>query len=142
MTQELIQDQKAFTQLVNNSLMKAQGQVSGLRKTNTRLLITNIVCSAATTLVAGGTAATGPLVGEGPAGWRISCIVAAAFAFISAVITAFMQQMNIGERLSQGHQCVSRLKELDLSIATGSQSWEEVTKEYREIIKAYPEHTG
>jgi hypothetical protein len=142
MSQEPIQDQKALIQIVNNSLRKAQEQVSGLRKTNTRLLFTNIVCSAATTLVAGGTAAAGPLVGEGPAGWRISCIVAAAFAFISAVITAVIQQMNISERLSQGNQCVSRLKDLDLSIAVGSHTWEEITNEYREIVKTYPDHIG
>ena len=134
--------QDAIKQFVNNSLRKAQEQVSGLRKTNTRLLMTNIACSAATTLVAGGTAATGPIVGEGPAGWRISCIVAAIFAFVSAVITALIQQMNINEKLVEGNQCIGRLKDLDLSIATGSHTWEEITQEYREIVKTYPEHVG
>jgi hypothetical protein len=142
MAQESVQDYKAFAQIVKNTIQKAQEQISGLRKTNMWLLITSIVSSAVTTLVAGGTAATGPMVGAGVAGWRLACIVAAIFAFTSTVCTALTQQMKIGERLMQGIQCVGRLRALDLAIATGSQSWEDITKEYGEIVKVYPELGG
>jgi hypothetical protein len=133
------QDHTTLAKLVSNSLQKAQGHVSGLRKTNTRLLSTNIVCSASATLVAGLTAANGPIVGTGPEGWRISCIVAAILAFISTVSIGFIQQLKFEERLMMGNQCVGRLRELDLSIATGSQSWEEITREYSDIVKTFPE---
>ena len=142
MTQETIQDPKAFTQIVKDTLQKTQERISGLRKTNTWLLLTGIVSSAATTLVAGGTAAAGPVVGEGIAGWRLACIVAAILAFASTVVTALSQQMKIGEQLIEGTQCVGRLRALDVAIATGSQSWAEITKEYGDIVRAYPELNG
>jgi hypothetical protein len=142
MAQESTQEHQAFTQIVKDSLQKAQGHISDLRKTNTWLLITSIVSSAATTLVAGGTAAIGPVAAEGAAGWKIACIVAAVFAFTSTVTTLLSQQMKIDERLMQGTLCMGRLRALEVAIAIGSQSWEEITKEYSEIIRAYPELSG
>jgi hypothetical protein len=139
MAQESAPDRKAFAKIVKDSLHKAQDHISSLRTTNTILLIASILSSAATTLVAGGTALIGPIGGEGDAGWRIACIVAAFFAFTSTVTTALTQQMKINERLIQATQCVGRLRALDVTIATGSQSWEEITKEYGEIVKTYPE---
>ena len=109
---------------------------------NTRLLITGMVCSAGTTLVAGGTAVTGPVVGVEDAGWQLACIVAAIFAFASTLCTALTTQLKFGERLAQGNQCVGRLKALEVAIATTSENWDESIKEYREILRAYAEFTG
>lgn len=142
MAQEPIQDRNAFAQIVNGSLQKGLEQISGLRKTHLWLLIASIVSSAITTLVAGVTAAAGPVVSEGIAGWRLACIVAAVFGFASTLCTTLTQEMKIGERLVQGTQYVGRLKALDIAITTGSQSWEEIAKEYGEIIKVYPEISG
>jgi hypothetical protein len=142
MVQESKQDREAFVQMVKESLRKAQEHTSGLRKTNTRLIITGMVCSAGTTLVAGGTAVTGPVVGVEDAGWRLACIVAAIFAFASTVCTALTTQLKFDERLTQGNQCVGRLKALDLAIFARSENWEQVTKEYGEIVKAYIEIIG
>jgi hypothetical protein len=55
---------------------------------------------------------------------------------------AINQQMKINERLMQATQCVGRLRALEVALATGSQSWEEITKEYGEIVKTYPELSG
>jgi hypothetical protein len=68
--------------------------------------------------------------------------VAAFLAFTSTVTTALIQQMKTGERLMQATQCVGRLRALELAIATGSQSWNEITKEYGEVLKAYPDYIG
>jgi hypothetical protein len=43
------------------------------------------------------------------------------------------------ERLTQGNQCVGRLLSLDLALTTGSRTFEEVAKEYSEIVKAFPD---
>jgi hypothetical protein len=128
--------------MVKDSLRKAQEYTSGLRKQNTRLLITGLICSAGTTLVAGGTAATGPVVGSGDAGWRIACIVAAVLAFISTVSTALTTQLKFEERLTKGNQCVGQLEALNVSILTGTVDWEENANKYTEIVKAYSEFIG
>jgi len=139
MVEESAHNLAAFAQTVKESLRKAEESTSGLRKANSRLLVTSIVSSAATALVAGGTALTGPVVGEGIPGWRFACTVAAILAFTSTVCTALTQQLRIGDRLTEGNQCVGRLRSLDLTIITGGRSWEEITKEYAEIAKTYPE---
>ena len=43
------------------------------------------------------------------------------------------------ECLSQGNLCASQLTALDAAIVTSSHSWEEMTKEYEDIVKAYPD---
>jgi hypothetical protein len=141
MAQESVHDHKAFAQIVQGSLQSGQARIAGLRKTHLWLLLASIVSSAITTLVAGVTAAAGPVVSEGVAGWRLACIVAAVFGFASTACTTLTQEMKIGERLVQGTQCVGRLKALDVAIATGSHSWEEITKEYTDIVKVYPDIT-
>jgi hypothetical protein len=135
-------DPSAFAQVVKESLRTAQQQTSGLRRTNTRLMVASTVSSAITTLVAGGVAAVGPMVKLEDASWSLACIVAAVFAFASTICTTLTQQMKVGERIVQGNQCVGRLRSLDVAIATGVRSWEEITKEYGEIAQSYSEFIG
>lgn len=139
MVEQSPRDLAAFAQMVKASLHRAEERASGLRQTNTRLLVASIVSSAATAVVAGGTSVMGPVVGQGIPGWRLACTVAAILAFTSTVCTALTQQMRIGERLTEGNQCVGRLRSLDLAIVAGGHSWEEVTEEYADIAKTYPE---
>jgi len=139
MVEEPGRDRAAFAQMVKESLRRAEQRAVGLRKTNTQLLVASIVSSAATVLVAGGTAAAGPVVGQGIPGWRMACVVAAILAALSTVCTGLTQQLKIGDRLSQGNLCVGRLKSLDVAIVTGGHAWEEITKEYAEIARIYPE---
>jgi hypothetical protein len=138
MTGEPVQDREALTQSVKASLRKAEARTAGLQKANTRLLVAGIVSSTATTLVAVITAAQGPIVGEGVEGWRLACIVAAVFGFASTVCTGLTQQLKISDRLSEGNQCLGKLRALDVAITTGSRSWEEIVKEYEEIARACP----
>ena len=70
-------------------------------------------------------------------GWRLACILAAIFGFIATVSGMFKKQFD--DRLVQGNQCVGRLLSLDLAITTGSSDWDEAAKEYREIVKTFPE---
>jgi hypothetical protein len=139
MSKESTPDRNALARRVEASLQKAEGIVSGLRKANTRLLVAGMASSAAATLVAGITAAQGPVVGTGIEGWRVACIVAAVFAAASTASTGLNQQLKISDRLAKGTQCVGRLKSLDIVIATDSRGWEEIVKEYEEIAKTYPE---
>ncbi len=139
MTGESAQDRKGLAERVRASLRKTEERTAGLQKANTRLLVSGMVSSAGSTLIAGITAAQGPIIGEGAEGWRVACIIAAVFGFVSTVCTGLVQQLKIGDRLSKGNQCLGKLRSLDLAITTGSQSWEEIIQEYQEIARAYPE---
>lgn len=85
------------------------------------------------------TAAQGPIIGEGPPGWRISCIIAAVFGFATTVCVGLNQQLKLSDRLSKGNECAGRLRALDVAVATDSRDWDEVATEYQEIVRLYPE---
>ena len=137
-----VQDRSLLAQSVKTSIKKAEKIVARLRRTNTSLLTTTTVSSAASTLVAGVTAAMGPIIGEGPEGWRAACLLAAILAFVSTVATGVSQQLKISDQLSEGKQCVGRLRILDVGMKTGRRSWDDIVSEFEEIAQAYPEFIG
>jgi hypothetical protein len=131
-------EREVLAQRVRGSLKRAEEYVARLEKANTRMLVLGVVSSSAAALVTGVTAAAGPLVGEGIPGWRLACIAGAVLAFASSLFVGLNQQLQIGDRLSEGNECTGRLRFLDLAIDTGSRGWDEITKEYEAIVTAYP----
>ena len=124
---------------IKTSLTIAEKALSGRKKVNTSLLITGMTSSAAATLVAGITAAGGPVIGSGPEGWRLACIIAAVFGFAATVSNGLGQQLKVNEHLIECTRCVNKLRSLNLGITTGSKSREEISKEYEEIVNIFPE---
>lgn len=119
-------------QHVQASLRQAETYTTRLRKVYTGLVIGGIVCSAATVLVAGGTALQGPAIGTG---WQLACGVAAGLSLVSTICNGVMQQLKLGEHLPLAQLSVGRLRGLDLALVTGSRDWSEIAKEYEAIIK-------
>jgi hypothetical protein len=132
-------DQHLITKKLKTSLDKTQKFVSTRRKMNSRLLIASMSFSAASTLVAGVTSAGGPVIGSGIEGWRVACTVAAVFGFSATVSSGIKQQLESTDRLSQGKECLTKLKTLDLGITTGRMDWEEIIAEYEKLAVSYPE---
>ena len=48
--------------------------------------------------------------------------------------------MKYSDRLSEGKQCVGKLRYLNVVIGTGSKDLNEITTEYEEIVKTYSEY--
>ena len=132
--------QKKLTEIVGKSLQKAEEAVANLRKTNSRVQITTIFSSGAATLVAGFTSAIGPSAEIGTEGWRLACILAAVFGFVSTVSSGLSQQMKYSERLAEGKQCVGKLRYLNVVINTGSKDLQEIATEYEEVARTYSEY--
>ena len=132
----------AFTARLKQSLQFARANTSKLRKLHTGFLIASIVSSSATTLVAAITAAQGPIIGEGPEGWKISCIIAAFFGFTATICVGLNQQLKVSDRLSKSNQCLGRLQSLDVATDIGSRNTNEIMKEFEELVKVYPEIMG
>lgn len=139
MSTENRQNQNLITKKIQSSLRKVQGLVTSRKKTVSRLMISSMAFSGASTLVAGVTSAAGPVIGSGIEGWRFACIAAAVLGFTSTISTGIIQQMESTDSLSKGRECLTKLKSLDLGITTGRKSWEEIVKEYGELALTYPE---
>jgi len=142
-----MQDRDGLAASVKASLTVAKNKTAGFRKTDSQLFVANVVAPAAATLLAAVTAAVGgdnlfvqSAVQSEDGGWRLACILVAIFSFIGTVSSMFKKQFE--ERLTQGNQCVGRLLSLDLSLTTGSGSWEDSAREYGEIVKSFPEFVG
>lgn len=139
MSAESGQDRDLITRSIKSSLLKAQKFVHGRQKTNSRLMVASMVFSGTSTLVAGITSAGGPIIGSGIEGWRLACIAAAVFGLSSTISTGVIQQLEAKDRLSEGKECLNKLRSLDLGITTGRKNWEEIIKEYEELATRHPE---
>ncbi len=58
---------------------------------------------------------------------------------MSTVSTGLSTQLKISDRLLEGRQGLGKLKHLNVVIATGSTTWEEIAKEYEGIAQEYPD---
>jgi hypothetical protein len=132
-------NQDPVARRIRDSLQHVEKRVIRLRKRNSWLMVSGVVTSSVATLITGVTAAIGPIVGEGTSGWRLACAVGAAFAFLSAVTVGLDRRLQTTGKLATAHQALGRLRFLDIAADTGSRTREEITKEYEEIFKAYPE---
>jgi len=142
-----MQNRDGLAASVKDSLTVAKNKTAGFRKMDSQLFVANVVSPAAATLLAAVTAAIGgdnlfaqAAIQSQSGGWRLACILVAIFSFIGTVSSMFKKQFE--ERLTQGNQCVGRLLSLDLSLTTGSGSWEDSAREYGEIVKSFPEFVG
>ena len=142
MTEKLEQSHDALARRVRQSLEKGERYASRVKSQNTGFLIFGVCNSGVATLVTGVTAAGGPVVGEGIPGWRLACIVGAVFGFATTVSMGLNQQLRLGERLLEAKQCLGQLKLLNVAVDTGSHSWAEISEEYEEILRTYPDIVG
>jgi hypothetical protein len=125
---------------IQESLIKAVTQVSKLKKANTRFIYGSLIASVGATLIAGLTAFTGPLVGQGAPAWKWTCGVVAIFTATATVFTGLHKQLTIPERLAKATECVGKLKSLKISLENPDSNKEEVIKEFRKIIEVYGEY--
>lgn len=129
-------------QLVQASLDRAQASFFRLKRTHTYLTIAGIITSAATTLVAGITAAQGPVVGSGIPGWRLACVVAAILSFIATVSMGVAQQLKFEDRLPKSQDCLGRLRALQIALVSGQQETPELVQEYQKIVIEFADVVG
>ena len=139
-----VQERELFAQSVKASLHKAQERAMGFRKTDTFLFVTSVVSPAMATLVAaltaligGNTIFPGAAAQVDDGGWKLACALVPVLAFIATVSSVFKKQAD--ERVVQGNLCAGRLTALDAAVALSSHSWQQMTKEYEDIVKAYPD---
>jgi hypothetical protein len=138
------QEHAAFTQSVKSTLAIARQKTGGIRQTDSRLFLTNVISPATATLISSLAAAIGgnnmfrqAAVANEDGGWILACILVAIFGFIATVSGVLKKQVE--DRLALANQCVGRLLSLDTAIATGSMGWEEAAKEYSDILRAFPD---
>jgi hypothetical protein len=124
---------------IEENLQRVERRVVRLRRTNVQFIGLSLVFSTVATLLAGLTAAAGPLLGEGTPAWRWTCGLIAIVTAAAAFTTGFHQRFQIPEHLARALSCAGRLRRLDLAIRLSRLGLDEVGNEYEELIATYPE---
>jgi hypothetical protein len=132
-------DRQVLAGRIAKSLQEARQYAAKAQKRHNGLSLTGIFSSGVVTLLTGWTSAAGPVMGSGIDAWRATCIVAAVLGFIATAVMSVSQQMNLGERMRQGNECLGRLRSLEVGLELGSIAPAQAAGEYAAVLKEYPQ---
>lgn len=124
---------------VRESLRRAEAQAVHLRRGDSRFVYTSLVSSSTATVVAGLAAALGPVLGKGPAGWKVTCAVVAGLTACATLLSGIHKQLAIPERLGKVTACIGKLRALEIDLTLGNREALQVAKEYQELAVNYQE---
>lgn len=129
----------AMLERIRTSLRTAEAHAGRLKRTNTRLIWLSLTGTSLATILAGATAAAGPLAGEGTPAWRLTCGAIAVLTALSGLLSGFHQRMNISERLANALACAGRLRGLELALTVTERDVREVAGDYEDVVAGYQE---
>jgi hypothetical protein len=128
-----------IAQRIPEHVRQAKSYGTGLKRLRDVLIGAALGGSGLATLVAGVTAANGPVIGSGPAGWSLACTAAAVLSLVGGVSAGMKEQLQVSERAAKANECLGRLGALEASLVTGIRGRTEIAAEYENILKAYPD---
>ncbi len=124
---------------IREGIRKSDLQSVTLKKRNSRYITVGIIASALSTVIAAGTAAVGPVIAQGPPGWKLTCGLVAVCAGVATVFNGLQQQLSIAEKLAKATSCSGKLHSLEFALTINNRDPTEVVKEYETVISTYPE---
>jgi hypothetical protein len=124
---------------IQQHLLRVERKVGRLRRLNVQVVGVSLVCTTIATLLAGLTAAVGPLLGEGAPAWRWTCGIVAVVTAGAALATGLQQRFKVPEQLARSLTCAGKLHSLELALQLSRRPPEEVGQEYEQLITTYPE---
>lgn len=86
---------------IPEQLRRVEQKAVRLRRVHLRVQSANLVLTALATLLAGLTAAAGPLAGQGPPAWRWSCAMIAVVTATAGVLAGFHQRLQLPDQLAR-----------------------------------------
>ncbi|MBX7042186.1 MAG: hypothetical protein K1X85_04710 [Ignavibacteria bacterium] len=127
---------------IRKSIAKAESLVAKLRKTNSRYIVISLAASVLATLLAGLTAFTGPVAGQGPPAWKWTCGIVAVFTATATIFTGLQKQLMITEKLSKATECVGKLRSIDFTLSNSEKDEErkDALSEYKKVLEVYSEY--
>jgi len=126
-------------QQIRQPIANAEHRTRELRHENSRLVTLGLIAGALGTIMAGFAAAAGPLTGQGPHAWRVTCGIVATLTACATLFPGLNQQLSIPDRLAKANICVGRLRALEIGISVTQRDPTEVATEYQDVCSAYHE---
>lgn len=129
-----------MTKEIQESLLKSEINYIKLKKTNSRYIMISLIASVLATLLAGLTAFTGPVAGQGPVAWKWTCGIVAVCTATATIFTGMHKQLSVSDRLTKSLECTGKLKSLSFTVQQEDYNKEEAVKEYKRILELYSEY--
>ena len=127
---------------IRADLRRIEARSRELDRLDFRLVASSLAATALATVLAGLTAAAGPLAGEGPPAWRLTCGAIAVITALSGALTGAHQRFRVPERRAQALTCLGRLRALELALGISRRDPTDVAREYQEVLAQHPELHG
>jgi hypothetical protein len=121
-------------QQIEESFRQATAHQQNLRRKQQRFSLTHTALSGITGLTAGVPAATGVLPGDN---WRIVCALAALAAFAATIVGVLQRQATDADILADASECVGKLRELRVDLASPAPDLAEIGGRYRQVLAAH-----
>lgn len=125
--------------LVREALTRAERYRSRFRLWDTPLLILNIICGAIATVLAGGTALRGDEALPAFGGWQGLCLLVAVITALGAIAGTIHKSLQISNKVNSAVKCISRLRALELRLATTSVATEDALLLFNQISEEHSE---
>jgi hypothetical protein len=124
-------------QKIREDIEKVQTKAARLRRTNTTMILTSTLASGLSAILAGVTAARGPMVAAGPTGWKLTCGAIAVLSACAGLFSGLHQQLSVTDRLAKVLDCGGKLKALEISLTINYRDPVEVSKDYQVILQEH-----
>ena len=124
---------------VRDNLARTQHEARRLRRSTLQFLYLSLVTSAFATILAGLTAAYGPLAGEGPPAWRWTCGIVAVLTGLAGLFTGLYERLGLAESLSQILACTGRLKALEVALTLSNRESGLVARDFEDLVTQFPD---
>lgn len=125
------EQQAALAQRLETESSCAARHVQRLTRQNAWLGYTSIVSGAAASLLAGGVASTGPIVGQ----WSTTCAIVAVFAAVGTIASGLQRQLAVAENLARATACAGKLDALKVALTISRRELREVASEYERLVE-------
>ncbi|MBI3773933.1 MAG: hypothetical protein HY272_14705 [Gammaproteobacteria bacterium] len=125
--------------LVREALTRAERYRSRFSLWDTPLLMLNIICGAIATVLAGGTALRGDAALPAFGGWQGLCLLVAVITALGAIAGTIHKSLQISSKVNAAVKCISRLRALELRLATASVTTEDALLLFNQISEEHAE---
>ena len=134
---ETLVQRDGMLKIVEEDLRRVEGRVRAYRRQNTYLIVGGLIASTLATLLAGGTAAAGPVIAAQAGGWRLICTIVAMASGSAAIVTGLHDRLKIGDHLANAMACAAQLSALKFSLQLGDADAKNGQEYYKSVIEKY-----
>ncbi len=119
---------------ISDGIRRTNTLITELKKKNSRYITISILTAALSTVIAGSAAALGPVIGQGPPAWKLTCGLVAVCTAITTAVGGLQKQLAIAERLARALTCSGKLHSLEFALTVSNRETAEVAREYEGTV--------